>query len=102
MFYSSNRFVFETAFISEQIVENRFGALLEISDKLITKFNLFSCMTLQVMLYDFKNWLGSFAWKVIVCTTNVSDELSEMRKDLKIKDSVSSSSKYQMQWLKWC
>ena len=32
--YSSIRFVFETAFISEQIAGNRFGALLEISDKL--------------------------------------------------------------------
>ena len=40
-------FVFETAFISEQIVENRFGALLEISDKFITKFNVFSYMILQ-------------------------------------------------------
>ena len=29
-FYSSIRFVFEAAFISEQIAENRFGALLEI------------------------------------------------------------------------
>ena len=36
------RFVFETVFISEQTVENRFGALLEISDKFITKFNVFS------------------------------------------------------------
>ena len=33
--YSSIRFAFETAFISEQIAGNRFGALLEISDKLV-------------------------------------------------------------------
>ena len=50
IFYSSIRSVFETAFISEQIAENRFGALLEISDKFITKFNVFSYMILQFRL----------------------------------------------------
>ena len=40
IFYSSMRFVFETAIISEQIAENRFGALFEISDKFVTKFNV--------------------------------------------------------------
>ena len=40
-------FVFETIFISEQIAEHTFGALLEISDKFITKLNVFSCMILQ-------------------------------------------------------
>ena len=40
-------FLFETVFISEQIVENRFEALLEISDKFITEFNVFSYMILQ-------------------------------------------------------
>ena len=50
IFYSSIRFIFETAFISEQIVENRFWALLRISDKFITKFNVFSCMILQFRL----------------------------------------------------
>ena len=49
-FYSSIRFVFETAFISEQIAENRFVALFVISDKFITKFNVFSCMSLQLRL----------------------------------------------------
>ena len=44
------RFVFETVFISEQTVENRFGALLEISDKFITKFNVFGYMILQFRL----------------------------------------------------
>ena len=44
------KFVFETAFISEQIVENKFGALLEICDKFITKFNVFSYMILQFRL----------------------------------------------------
>ena len=43
-------FVFERAFISEQIAENSFGALLEISDKLITKLNVFSYMILQLRL----------------------------------------------------
>ena len=47
MFYSSTRFVSETAFISEQIAENRFGALLEISDKFVIKFNVFSYVILQ-------------------------------------------------------
>ena len=50
IFYSSIRFVFETAFISEQTTENRFGALFEISDKCITKFNVFSYMILQIRL----------------------------------------------------
>ena len=36
--------------ISEQIAENRFEALLEISDKFITKFNVFSYMILQFRL----------------------------------------------------
>ena len=63
MFYSSIRCVFETAFISEQIAENWFGALLEISDKFISsgfmimKFRRKSvwrisepyCMTLQIV-----------------------------------------------------
>ena len=47
IFYSSIRFVFETVFISEQIAENKLGALLEISDKFMTKFNVFSYMILQ-------------------------------------------------------
>ena len=49
-FYSNVRFVFETTFISEEIVENRFAALLEISDKFVTKFNVFSYMILQFRL----------------------------------------------------
>ena len=48
--YSSIRFVLETAFISELIGENRFGALLEISHKFITKVNVFSYMILQFWL----------------------------------------------------
>ena len=50
IFYSSIRFILETAFISKQIAENRFGALLEISDKFITKFNVFSYKILQIRL----------------------------------------------------
>ena len=56
IFYSSIRLVFETAFISEQTPENRFGALLDISDKFITKFNIFSCMLLK---FRFKK-----VWKI--------------------------------------
>ena len=78
------RFVSETVFISEQTVENRFGALLEISDKFITKFNVFGYMILQFRLKtvskiskpycnDFKN-SDCFAWKVIVCTTKVRNK----------------------------
>ena len=52
MFYSSIRLVFKTAFISEKIEENRFGALLEIGDKFITKFNVFS-LILQIKKFDF-------------------------------------------------
>ena len=37
-------------FISEQSAEHRFGALLEISDKFITKFNVFSYIILQFRL----------------------------------------------------
>ena len=40
IFYSSLRFVFETVFILEQIEESRFGALLEISNKFMTKFKV--------------------------------------------------------------
>ena len=50
IFYGSVRFLFETAFISEQIAEKIFGALLEISDKFFTKFNVFSYMILQSRL----------------------------------------------------
>ena len=37
-----------------------------------------------------KHWLGSFAWRAIVCTTKVRMKLLEMGKDMKIKHSVSS------------
>ena len=50
VFYGSIRLVFETAFISDQIADNSFGALLEISDKFITKFNVLSYMILQFRL----------------------------------------------------
>ena len=94
--YSSSRLLFETVFISKQITENRFGTLLEISDKFITKFNVFSYNILQFSLktvwkiskpscMTLKQWLGSFAWKVIVCSKTVRDELLEKEKDMKIK-----------------
>ena len=50
IFYNSIRLEFETAFILELIAENRFGALLEVSDKFITKFNVFSYIILQFRL----------------------------------------------------
>ena len=50
IFYSSISFVFETVFISEQIAENKFRALLEISDKFMSRFNVFSFMILQFRL----------------------------------------------------
>ena len=53
IFYSircSIRFVFETAFILEQIAENRFGFLLDISDKFTKKLNVFSYMILHFRL----------------------------------------------------
>ena len=50
MFYSSIRFVFEIVFISEQIAENKFGALLEISDKFSTNFNVLRYMILHFRL----------------------------------------------------
>ena len=56
IFCSSIKFVFETAFISEQIPDNRFGALSEISDNFITKFNILSYMILQFRLKSLKNF----------------------------------------------
>ena len=50
IFYSSMKFVFETVFISEKITENKFGALLGINDKFITKFNAFSYTIFQFRL----------------------------------------------------
>ena len=90
---SSIKFVSETVFIPETIAENRFGALLEISDKFITKFDVFLCMILQLRLKTV--WKISKPYcmtlkTVIVCTTKVRNELSEMGKDMKIKHSVSS------------
>ena len=44
------RFISETVFISQQIGEYRFGALLEISDKFTTKIKGFSQMIFQFRL----------------------------------------------------
>ena len=43
-------FIFDALFLSEQFEENRFGALLEVSDKFIIKLNIFSYMILQFRL----------------------------------------------------
>ena len=53
VFYSSIRLVFETVFISEKITENMLGALLAISNKFISKLNVFSYMILQFSLKQF-------------------------------------------------
>ena len=101
IFYSSIRFVFETVFISEQIAENRFGALLEISDKFIIKFNVFSYMILQFRLktvlkilkpyyMTFKTVARQFCLGGDSLYHKIRDELLEMGKDLKIKHSVFS------------
>ena len=37
-----------------------------------------------------KHWLGSFAWRAIVCTTKVRMKHLEVGKDMKIKHNVSS------------
>ena len=71
------KFVFETTFISEQIAENRFGALLEISDKFITKLNVFSYMILQFLLER-----PQFA------SQKLEMKLLGMGKDMKIKHGV--------------
>ena len=55
--------------ISEQIAENRFRALLEISNKFITKFNVFSYMVLQFKLKT--------VWKILkpYCVTLETGQL---------------------------
>ena len=100
IFYSTIRFVFQTAFISEQIVENRFGALSEIKDKFISKFNAFSYMISQFRLKAV--WKISKSYCMTLKTMarqfclkghrSFKNELLEMGKDLKIKHSVSSPS----------
>ena len=56
IFYSSIIFLLETVFISKQIAEDKFRAFLEISDKFIANFNVFSYMILQFRLKT--------AWKI--------------------------------------
>ena len=51
-FFRGVMLVFETVFISENIVEYRFEALFEISDKFITKLNVFSYMILRFRLKE--------------------------------------------------
>ena len=68
-------FIIETAFISEQITEYRFWALLEIFEKFNTKLNIFSISAEKVWRFHDHTvwlwktqWLGSFAWKTLACT----------------------------------
>ena len=65
------RFVFETAFISGKIAENRFGALLEISDKFITKFYVFSYMILQFIVLQIKAGQWSITANLYLLTANI-------------------------------
>ena len=69
-FYCSLLFAIEAIFISEQIVECRFGALLEISEKFSSNLNVFCYMILKcwlhyilesfiTILYDFDKHSGS-------------------------------------------
>ena len=51
-FFRGVMLVFETVFISENIVEYWFEALFEISDKFITKLNVFSYMILRFRLKE--------------------------------------------------
>ena len=50
IFYRSIRLALEKVVISEQIAQNRFGALLEISDKSVSKFNVISYKVLKFRL----------------------------------------------------
>ena len=50
IFYISIRLVFEIAFISEQIAENRSGNLLEIRAQFINQLNVFNYIILQFRL----------------------------------------------------
>ena len=51
-FFRGVMLVFETVFISENIVEYWFEALFEICDKFITKLNVFSYMILRFRLKE--------------------------------------------------
>ena len=62
IFYSSMNFVFEIPFSSEQIAWNRLWALLETSDKFITKFNVFSYMILKLWLKQFGKFQNHTVW----------------------------------------
>ena len=62
IFYSSMNFVFEIPFSSEQIAWNKSWALLETSDKFITKFNVFSYMILKLRLKQFGKFQNHTVW----------------------------------------
>ena len=101
IFCSSIRFVSETAFFLEQIAQNRFGALLEIIDKFITKFNVVSYMILLFKLetvweiskpycMTLKTVAGQFCLKGhSLYQKNSPSEFLEMVKYLKRNHSVS-------------
>ena len=55
-------FVFETLFISEWIADIQFGALLEISDKFITKFDFFAIWFCSSGLKQFGKFHNHTEW----------------------------------------
>ena len=62
-FYSSIMFVTETVFISEQITQCKFKGLVEISDKLSRKLNVFSDMILQCWLNNLENVITTYGFE---------------------------------------
>ena len=60
--YKGIRFAFETVFVSEQIAETRFRALVEICDKFMTKLNVFSYMILATFSIFKAVWKNSAAY----------------------------------------
>ena len=102
IFYSSIRFAYGIVFTSEEIAVNRSEALLEISDKFITKFSGFSYMVLQfrlktvqkiskTILYNFKNsGLVVLTERSQFLPQKLVMKLLEMGKEMKIKHRVSS------------
>ena len=64
LFYISISFVSETVSVSEQIAENRFGSLLETSDKYIKQVKCFDLYDFAVQMYCMTlktHWVDSFA-----------------------------------------
>ena len=105
IFYSSIRFVCETVFTSELIAENRFGVLLEISDKFITKFNVFSYI---ILLFRLKTgwkiskpyciaWGKCFCKNVLHGETNVFGKIYGRKFYIRTNDQIMQGRKLMLQ-----